>query len=199
MPLAGARRRSTWAATAALVLAIAAAAGYWYFTRSPLFTLWQTKRAMDHHDLALFQTYVDVPGVSRALVDRAAAPVMTRPGGPTSPLGRAGRVLGQGAVAVLRLPTAEAIERAIEALVARGSPPRDDDGRAGPRVRVTIRHVRTLKYVRQDAYYAYVGVGVEADPPTADQLVEFKLRRLPDRWQVAEIANGRALVHVTMR
>jgi len=23
--------------------------------------------------------------------------------------------------------------------------------------------------------------------------------RLPDRWQVAEIANGRALVHVTMR
>jgi hypothetical protein len=35
---------------------------------------------------------------------------------------------------------------------------------------------------------------VEADPSAADQLVEFKLRRLPDRWQVAEIGNGRALV-----
>lgn len=199
MPPAGARRRSTWAATAALVLAIAAAAGYWYFTRSPLFALWQTKRAMDHHDLALFRIYVDVPGVSRSLVDRAAVPVMTRPGGPTNPLGRAGRVIGQGAIAAMRLPMAEAIERAIERLVATGSPPGDDNGRAGPRVRVTIRHVRTLKYLRQDAYYAYVGVGVEADPPAADQLVEFKLRPLADRWQVAEIANGRALVHVIMR
>jgi hypothetical protein len=177
---------------------VAVAAGYWLFLGSPFYALWQTKRAMDRHDLPLFRTYVDVPGVSRALVDRAAAPVMIRPGGPTTPLGRAGRVLGHGAVAVMRLPMAEAIERSIEALVATGSPPRDD-GRAGPRMRVTIRRVRTLKYLRQDADYAYVGVGVEADPPAADQLVEFKLRRLPDRWQVAEIANGRALVHVIMR
>jgi hypothetical protein len=199
VPRAGAGRRSTGVALAALALVVAAAGSYWTFTRSPLFALWQSRRAMERHDLALFRTYVDVPGVSRALVDRAAAPVLTRPGGPTSPLGRAGRVIGQGAVAVMRLPMAEAIERALEALVATGQPPRDDDTRTGPRVRVSIRHVRSLKYLRQDGDYAYVGVGVEADPPAADQLVEFKLRRLADRWQVAEIGNGRALVHVTLR
>jgi len=92
-----------------------------------------------------------------------------------------------------------AIERALKALVATGQPPRDDGTPAGPRVRVTIRRVRSLKYVRQDGYFAYVGVGVEADPPAADSLVEFKLRRLGDRWQVAEIGNGRALGHVIVR
>src|SRR5438552_3727935 len=83
-----------------------------------------------------------VAAVSRALVERAAAPVMARRGGSPGAWGRAGQVLGQGVVAVMRVPMAEAIERALEALVATGRPPRDDDGRSGPHVRVDIRHVR---------------------------------------------------------
>jgi hypothetical protein len=195
---AGATRRSTRALLAVLGVVVAAA-GYWLFTGSPLYALWQTKRAMDHHDLVLFREYVDVPGVSRALADDVSAPLATRHGGPGNKLARAGQVIGQGLAAAMRLPMAEAIERAVEALVAKGSPPRDDDARTGPRVRVAIRGVRSLKYLRHDGGFAYVGVLVEADPPAADQVVEFKLRRLADRWQVAEIGNGRALVRVTVR
>jgi hypothetical protein len=56
-----------------LVLASVAAVGYWVFTGTPTYSLWQTKRAMERHDLGTFRKYVDVRGVSRALVDSLLA------------------------------------------------------------------------------------------------------------------------------
>src|SRR5918996_965353 len=87
---------------AIVVTALAVSAGvYWYYTRTPTYSLKQISKAIESRNLQLFQKHVDVEAVCKdvvgALVQEAGA--ATAANMHDNPWAAAGAALGQGFVA----------------------------------------------------------------------------------------------------
>ncbi len=157
-----------------LLVGVVSAGIWWYWTRTPQYSLRQVGQAIRTHDLVLFEKHVDLDSVTSTFID---AMLVGEPAPPAdNAWEQAGRSLGQG-LAVLVKPrlAREMKSRIIEA------------------VERPVQGERPLTYVATE------GIDLQGKQAIATLrfstrsgplVLKLRMRNLGSYWQIAEIANA---------
>jgi hypothetical protein len=97
------------ASKAALVVAIAAIAAYWYW--SPYITVWQLQSAAQHRDADAFNRHVDYPALRESLKGQFSAMFADKLERPENDLAKAGSAIGTLIGMALVSPFVDAVVR----------------------------------------------------------------------------------------
>lgn len=192
-----------------LVVILALAAGGYYYYRNlkqgPSGALVSAAAAVQTHDMATFEKYVDVNSVTTHLVDdvtqQSAALTALLPGGSL--------VMG-GAMRLLKPLLAKAAHQEVQRYVETGS--LEAAAAAAPKRLVNISltglaskivspesEFKGVKYTREEGDNAFVGLEVTQPKYDTTMVVEVKLRRQGDHWQMTQVTNTGELLRGVAR
>lgn len=191
----------------ALLLALAAG-GYYYYRMlksGPSGALVSAAAAVQKHDMATFEKYVDVSSVTSYLVDdvaqQSSALTSLMPGG---------SLLMGGAMRLLKPALANAAHQEVQRYVETGS--LEAATAAAPKHVVNISltglaskivspdsEFKGIKYTREEGDNALVGLEVTQPKYDTTMVVEVKMRRQGDHWQMTQITNSGELLRSVAR
>ncbi|ALW84423.1 hypothetical protein AUC43_04570 [Hymenobacter sedentarius] len=187
-----------------LVLLLALGAGGYYFYRSlkngPKGALVSAAAAVQTHDMATFEKYVDVNSVTTHLVDDVA-----QQGSMLASLVPGGGLLMGGALRMIKPALASAAHQEVQRYVETGS--LEAAAAAAPKRLVNLSltglasrvvspdsEFKGIKYTREEGDNAFVGLEVTQPRYDTTMVVEVKLRRQGDHWQMTQITNSGELL-----
>jgi hypothetical protein len=189
-----------------LLLVVAAVGGYLYyqhFTSSPKYSLLQAHEAMADHDMAAFEKYVDVQGITGSLIDQLA-----EQRGLIGALNPASGVIRQ-ALRYMKPQLTQVARKEIEKYVETGDFKKDPEA---PKKKVDISlsglwhkvvsdsaAFKGVKYVKEEGETALVGVEFTQPRYDTTLVLELKMRDQGDHWQVVELTNTGELLKHTAR
>lgn len=182
--------------------------GYYYYQMiksSPSGSLVAAAAAVKTHDMASFEKYVDVTSVTSHLVDdvtqQSAVLASLMPGG--------GLVMG-GAMRLLKPTLAKAAHNEVQRYVETGS--LEAAAAAAPKRLVNVSltglaskvvspdsEFKGIKYTREEGDNAFMGLEVTQPRYDTTMVVEVKLRRQGDHWQLTQIMNSSELLRGAAR
>lgn len=189
-----------------LVLIVVVGGGYWYYrsmSAGPQYSLMKAAAAVQAHDVAAFEQYVDIGGVTGSIVDQ-----MTTQGSALKLLSP-GSLAFTGTLRLLKPQLAEAARKEVRRYVETGS--------VEAAVAAQPKHVanvsmlglaskvvspdskfKDIKYVKEENDQQAL-VGLEFTQPKYDTtlVLELKMLKRGDHWQVTEVTNtGELIRHV---
>ncbi|MBF9235923.1 hypothetical protein I2I05_00805 [Hymenobacter sp. BT683] len=187
-----------------LVLLIALGAGGYYYYRSlkngPKGALVSAAAAVQAHDMVAFEKYVDVSSVTSHLVDDVA-----QQGSVLTSLVPGGGLMMGGALRMLKPTLAKAAHQEVQRYVETGS--LEAAVEAAPKRMVNLSltglasrvvspesEFKGIKYTREEGDNAFVGLEVTQPKYDTTMVVEVKMRRQGDHWQMTEITNSGELL-----
>ncbi len=181
-----------------VVLLAVAAGGYFYYQNlknGPKGALAQAANAVQTHDMATFEKYVDVTSVTTHLVDD----VVQQGAGLTALLPGGSLMMG-GALRLLKPALAKAAHNEVQRYVETGS--LEAAAAAAPKRMVNISLTglaskimspesafKGIKYSREEGDNAFMGLEISQPKYDTTMVVEVKLRRQGDHWRLTEITN----------
>jgi hypothetical protein len=182
--------------------------GYYYFQtqkNGPKGALVLAAAAVQSHDMAAFEKYVDVSSVTGHLVDDVAQQGSTL----TSLLPGGSLVMG-GALRMVKPALAKAAHQEVQRYVETGS--LEAAASAAPKRLVNISltglasrvvspesEFKGIKYTREEGDNAFVGLEVTQPKYDTTMVVEVKMRRQGDHWQMTQITNSGELLRGVAR
>jgi hypothetical protein len=184
----------------ALAVAIAAIAGYWYW--SPYLTVWQLQSAAQNRDADAFNRHVDYPKLRESLKGQFSATLAERLGQPENDLAKAGSVLGTLLGMALVSPLVDAIvrpETMMRALQDGHLPPSpqvaSEDAAAGRSGRTAPSAVQpgekapkwTYRRNGANLVIAYANEAQKPDQPDEDKLALVLERSGFANWKLADL------------
>ena len=185
------------------LLALLGAAGYFYFQtfkNGPKGALAQAAKAVDSHDMATFEKFVDVNSVTTHLVDD----IVSQGSALTSLVPGGGLAVG-AALRFAKPALTKAAHNEVQRYVETGS--LEAAAAAAPKRLVNISltgmaskivsadsKFKGIKYEREEGDNAYVGLEVTQPKYDTTMVIEVKLRRRGDAWQVSQVMNTRELM-----
>ncbi|MBD2723523.1 MULTISPECIES: hypothetical protein [Hymenobacter] len=192
-----------------LVLLLALGAGGYYYYRSlkngPKGALVSAAAAVQAHDMASFEKYVDVNSVTSHLVDDVA-----QQGSALTSLLPGGSLMMGGALRMLKPTLAKAARQEVQRYVETGS--LEAAAAAAPKRLVNISltglagrvvspesEFKGIKYTREEGDNAFVGLEVTQPKYDTTMVVEVKMRRQGDHWQLTQITNSGELLRGVAR
>ena len=192
-----------------LVLLIALGAGGYYYYRSlkngPQGALVSAAAAVQTHDMATFEKYVDVNSVTSHLVDDVA-----QQGSALTSLMPGGGLMMGGALRLLKPALAKAARSEVERYVETGS--MEAAAEAAPKRAISLSltglasrvvsadsEFKGIKYTREEGNNAFVGLEVSQPKYDTTMVVKVKLRRQGDHWQMTQITNSGELLRGVAR
>ncbi|WP_305029943.1 hypothetical protein [Hymenobacter convexus] len=177
--------------------------GYYYFQNlknGPKGALVSAAAAVQSHDMAAFEKYVDVSSVTGHLVDDVA-----QQGGALTSLLPGGSLMMGGAMRMLKPALAKAARQEVQRYVETGS--LEAAAAAAPKRLVNISltglagrvvspesEFKGIKYTREEGDNAFVGLEVTQPKYDTTMVVEVKMRRQGDHWQMTQITNSGELL-----
>lgn len=186
------------------VVVLALAAGAYYYAKSkkdgPTGALVQAAAAVQTHDVAAFEKFVDVGSIASHLVDDAASQ-----GSALTALVPGGGLMMGGALRLLKPALANAARSEVQRYVETGSleaaaeavPKRGMDlsvlGLVGKVVGPGSKF-KGIKYATEQGEQALVGIEFTQPRYDTTMVVEVKMRHLGDHWQLTEITNTKDLL-----
>ena len=187
-----------------LVLLLAVGAGGYYYYQSlkngPKGAMAQAAAAVQMHDMATFEKYVDVTSVTTHLVDDVA-----QQGAAITSLMPGGSLIMGGALRLLKPALAKAAHQEVQRYVETGS--LEAAAAAAPKRMVNISltglaskvagpdsQFEGIKYTREEGDNAYMGLEISQPRYDTTMVVEVKLRRQGDHWQMTQIMNSGELL-----
>ena len=187
-----------------LILLLALGAGGYYYYRSlkngPKGALVSAAAAVQTHDMATFEKYVDVNSVTTHLVDDVA-----QQGSTLASLVPGGGLLMGGALRMIKPALAEAAHQEVQRYVETGS--LEAAAATAPKRLVNLSltglasrvvspesEFKGIKYTREEGDNAFVGLEVTQPKYDTTMVVEVKLRRQGDHWQMTQITNSGELL-----
>ena len=188
----------------ALLIFVVAVVGYWYYHSSgggPKYALLQAAYAVQAHNAADFERYVDVESVTDKLVDEVAGQANTL------------QIANGSAAAVLQsLPLLKPMLRRtarseVQRYIETGTLPTSSQGPL-PGVSVVGMagqvlgaggQFKGIRYVREQGAQALVGVAFAQPVHDTTAIIELRLVDKGDHWQVTEITNARDLIKQAAR
>ena len=192
-----------------LVVLLALAAGGYYYYRSlkqgPSGALVAAAAAVQTHDMVTFEKYVDVSSVTSHLVDdvaqQSSALTSLMPGG---------SLMMGGAMRLLKPALAKAAHQEVQRYVETGS--LEAAAAAAPKRIVNVSltglaskivnpdsEFKGIKYTREEGDIAFIGLEVTQPKYDTTMVVEVKMRRLGDHWQMMQITNSGELLRGVAR
>lgn len=189
-------------AAAIIVLGCAFLGGvYWKWTRSPEYSLYEARRAIEEHDVARFEKHVDLDSVLGRLVDDVLAVSMGD--APTEGPEALGAGLASGLIQAMKPALVSAVKDQVIRGIETGDPgPRDDDapvtlGNVANRLGTADLPALSPNYVRTEGKISRIGLDYHHAQLDADLTLELKLRDMGGYWRVVEFSNVRdLLVHI---
>ena len=188
----------------ALLALLVAGIGYWYyrdFGGGPTYSLLQAVHAVQAHNAADFERYVDVERVTDKLVDEVAGQANTM----RVSNGNAAAVLRSLSLLkpVLRRTTRTEVQRYVETGTLQTSsagplPGLSVVGLAG-QVLGAGGQFRGIQYVRENGGQALVGVAFAQSAHNTTAIIELRMVDKGDHWQVVEITNAGELIRQAAR
>lgn len=192
-----------------LVLLLAlGAAGYYYYRslkNGPQGALVSAAAAVQTHDLAAFEKYVDVSSVTSHLVDDVA-----QQGSALASLVPGGGLMMGGALRLLKPALAKAAHSEVARYVETGS--LEAAAEAAPKRMMNLSltglasrvvsadsKFKGIKYTREEGDNAFVGLEISQPKYDTTMVVEVKLRRQGDHWQMTQITNSGELLRGVAR
>ncbi|UOQ98088.1 hypothetical protein MUN81_01025 [Hymenobacter sp. 5317J-9] len=192
-----------------LILLLALGAGGYYYYRSlktgPKGALVSAAAAVQAHDMASFEKYVDVNSVTSHLVDDAA-----QQSSALTSLLPGGSLMMGGALRMLKPTLAKAARQEVQRYVETGS--LEAAAAAAPKRLVNISltglagrvvgpesEFKGIKYTREEGDNAFVGIEVTQPKYDTTMVVEVKMRRQGDHWQMTQITNSGELLRGVAR
>ena len=191
----------------ALLLALVGGGYYYYRTvkSGPGGALVAAAAAVQTHDMATFEKYVDVNSVTSHLVDdvaqQSSALTSLMPGG---------SLMMGGALKLLKPTLAKAAHNEVQRYVETGS--LEAAAAAAPKRLVNISltglagkvvspdsEFKGVKYTREEGDNAFVGLEVTQPRYDTTMVVEVKMRRQGDHWQLTQITNSAELLRGVAR
>ena len=187
-----------------LVLLLALGAGGYFYYQSqkqgPKGALVSAAAAVQAHDMATFERYVDVNSVTTHLVDD-----VTQQGAVLTSLVPGGGLLMGGAMRLLKPTLAKAAHQEVQRFVETGS--LESAAAAAPKRLVNVSltglagkvvgpdsEFKGIKYSREEGDNAYVGLEITQPKYDTTMVIEVKLRRQGDHWQMTQIMNSGELL-----
>ncbi|MBT9392231.1 hypothetical protein KLP40_03565 [Hymenobacter sp. NST-14] len=183
-----------------LLLAVAAGAYFYHLRTTPEYSLMQAYKALNDHDVAAFEHYVDINSITTGLVNdvtsQGAALGVLNPGG----------LAMTGALSLLKPQLAQAARREVKRYVETGSA----EAAAAPRQLVNVSvlglagkvvgegsQFKGVAYTREEGEQALVGLEFTQPRYDTTLVLEVKMRDQGSHWQATEITNtGAILQHV---
>ena len=192
-----------------LVLLLALGAGGYYYYRSlkngPKGALVSAAAAVQTHDMAAFEKYVDVNSVTSHLVDDVA-----QQGAVLTSLLPGGSLMMGSALRMLKPTLAKAARKEVQRYVETGS--LEAAAAASPKRLVNVSltglaskivspesEFKGVKYSREEGENAYVGLEMTQPKYDTTIVVEVKMRRQGDHWQITQITNSGELLRGVAR
>jgi hypothetical protein len=186
-----------------VVLLALAAGGYYYYQElknGPKGALAQAAAAVETHDMATFEKFVDVSSVTNHLVDDVASQ-----GSAVTSLLPGGQLAVAGAMRLLKPTLAKAAHKEVQRYVETGS--LEAAAEAAPKRLVNISLTglaskivspestfKGIKYTREEGDNAFVGIEVSQPKYDTTMVIEAKMRRVGDHWQLKQITNTAELL-----
>ena len=192
-----------------LALLLALGAGGYYYYRSlkqgPSGALVSAAAAVQAHDMATFEKYVDVNSVTSHLVDDVA-----QQGSVLTSLLPGGSLLMGGAMRFIKPTLARAAHQEVQRYVETGS--LEAAAAAAPKRLVSLSltglaskvvssdtEFKGVKYTREEGDNAFVGLEITQPKYDTTMVVEVKMRRQGDHWQLTQITNSGELLQGVAR
>ena len=191
----------------ALLLALVGGGYYYYRTvkSGPSGALVAAAAAVQTHDMATFEKYVDVNSVTSHLVDD-----VTQQSSTLTSLMPGGSLMMGGALKLLKPALAKAAHNEVQRYVETGS--LEAAAAAAPKRLVNISltglagkvvspdsEFKGVKYTREEGDNAFVGLEVTHPRYDTTMVVEVKMRRQGDHWQLTQITNSAELLRGVAR
>ena len=187
-----------------LVLLLALGTGGYFYYQSlkqgPKGALVLAAAAVQAHDMTTFERYVDVNSVTTHLVDD-----VTQQGAVLTDLVPGGGLLMGGAMRLLKPTLTKAAHQEVQRFVETGS--LESAAAAAPKRLVNVSltglagkvvgpdsEFKGIKYSREEGDNAYVGLEITQPKYDTTMVVEVKLRRQGDHWQMTQIMNSGELL-----
>lgn len=191
------------------VLLLALVGGGYYYYRTlksgPSGSLVAAAAAVQTHDMATFEKYVDVNSVTSHLVDD-----VTQQGSALTSLLPGGSLVMGGAMRLLKPALSKAAHNEVQRYVETGS--LEAATAAAPKRLVNISltglaskvvspdsEFKGVKYTREEGDNAFVGLEVTQPRYDTTMVVEVKMRRQGDHWQLTQITNSAELLRGVAR
>lgn len=179
----------------ALVVLAAAVGGYGYYRNwvtSPTYSLLQAHAAMQKHDMAAFEKYVNVTSITGHLVDD-----MAQQKGVVSLLNPGSAVLQQ-ALQLMKPQLAGVARKEVEKYVTTGSFAKDPARQK--KVDISFNSLwhkvvsdssqfKGVKYTREAGETTFVGLEFTQPKFDTTLVLEVKMQNQGDHWQATEITN----------
>jgi hypothetical protein len=172
---------------------------YWRWTRSPTYSLRQIAVALDNHDVATFEKYVDVKSVASRLIDDVMAKALKENGGADS-ASALGTAFGAGLVQLMKPRLAEVMEEQASRFVETGRLDESQNGSAPAGGSVSLKDLKEklvgdkgtftgLKGINQDGKIATASLGFANERLKSDYVLDLKMRDMGGYWQLVELSN----------
>ena len=186
-----------------LLLVVLGVAGYFYYQtqkNGPKSALAGAAYAVDQHDMASFEKFVDVNSLTTHLVDDVVSQ-----GSALTSLVPGGSLAVGAALRFAKPALAKAAHKEVQRYVETGS--LEAAAAAAPKRLVNISltglvsrivspesKFKGIKYEREEGDNAFVGVELTQPKYDTTMVVEVKMRRQGDHWQATQITNTRELL-----
>jgi len=122
---------------AIVVTAVVGGIIYWQYTRTPKYSLWQAKKAIEQHDLASFEKYVDVEGVVNSLIDQILE-ISTEETKPQDEWEQLGETIGEGLIMLLKPQLTKILKQQIAEYVETGKFEEEKKGRESEELEISL-------------------------------------------------------------
>ncbi len=172
---------------------------YWQYTKSPKYSLLQAKNAFGQHDLATFEKYVDVEGITNSIIDQMLE-TATELEQPKDEWEQLGETLGKGLVTLLKPQLSKLAKQQIAKLVETGKLEEEQQSTKSGEPDFSLSDIwnkaggekagfQGIEYIKKEGKIAYAGLKFFHKEYNTDLILDLKMRDKGGYWQVAELSN----------
>ena len=176
-----------------LLIAIIGGILYWNFKTGPKYSILQVKTALEDHDFALFEKYVDMESVMSSLIDQVLE-INKSTSSPKNEWEQLGQDLGTGLVNLLKPQLSSLYKQQIQKWVESGKFETENSTQQNLNYslndlwsRSNADKITGIEYIKKEGKIAYIGFGIKQERFDNTLIFNIKMRDKGGYWQVAEL------------
>lgn len=192
-------KKKYFVAIGIIIVLLASVFGYWYWTKTPQYSLRLIQEAVAKHDLPTFDKLVDLDTVISRAIDQLMDAKMNDP---AEVRDDAMNNMALGFLNAMKPAMISSAKDQIRSYIEKGSfdqkQNKNGDNKDNPDIKVEeiyknagggTAEFKGVDYVKKDGKIAIVGMKVFYPKLGAHVILELKMRELDGYWQLAEINN----------
>ncbi|WP_312339432.1 hypothetical protein [Anaerospora hongkongensis] len=179
--------------TAVAAVIVIALLGYWYWTKTPQYSLKLMQESVVKHDLAAFNKYVDIDSVTSRAIDQL---LELKLNDPRDVQDDTTKNFAAGLIKILKPQLVAVAKEEIKTFVEKGTTELpDSQSPNNPKMKELLNtgsgkaEFKGVAYTNKDGKIATVGLDMFYPKLNSTTVLEVKMREMDGYWQIAEISN----------